>query len=65
MNATRTILLPIELCEAAEKQFSGRFGSVEDLLLAVLKELVRDDALKLDQGEQQIVESRLKALGYV
>jgi hypothetical protein len=65
MNVTRTILLPIELCEAAEKRFSGRFGSVEGLLTAVLKELLRDGALELDKQEQEIIEARLKALGYV
>jgi hypothetical protein len=30
-----------------------------------MEQLVRDDALKLDQEEQRIIEERLKDLGYI
>jgi hypothetical protein len=30
-----------------------------------LKELVRDDGVRLDQKEQEIIEERLKGLGYI
>lgn len=65
MNETRTIRLPATLCEDAERKFHARFRSIEDLLETVLAELVRDDATKMDLREQQIIEERLKALGYV
>jgi hypothetical protein len=65
MDVMRTIQLPADLCEAAEKKFSGRFGSVEELLEVTLRELLRDGALKMDEHEQQIIEERLRALGYV
>ena len=65
MNETRTISLPASLCEAAEKRFQARFGSLEDMLQTLLNELLRDDALKMDEHEQQVIEERLKALGYV
>jgi hypothetical protein len=65
MEATRNIQLPEELCEAVERRFVNRFGSVEECLIAVLSELVREDALKLDEREQHIIENRLRALGYV
>ena len=65
MNDTRKIILPEELCRAAEEKFSCRFGTLEELLTATLNELLRDDALRMDEQEQQIIEARLKALGYM
>lgn len=65
MSAFRTISLPQELCEAAEKQFGHRFGSVEELVGATLRELLRNNALAMDESEQRIVEERLKSLGYI
>jgi len=65
MDEMRNVALPEQLCRAAEERFSHRFGSLEEFLTAALNELLRDDALKMDKREQQIVEERLKALGYV
>jgi Arc/MetJ-type ribon-helix-helix transcriptional regulator len=65
MSADRTISLPEGLCEAAEKKFGHRFGSVEELVRATLRELLRDNALAMDESEQRIVEERLKGLGYI
>ena len=65
MNDTRKIILPEELCRAAEQKFSQRFGTLEELLTATLNQLLRDDALRMDEQEQQIIEARLQALGYV
>jgi hypothetical protein len=65
MDEMRNVALREELCRAAEEKFSHRFGSLEEFLTAALNELLRDDALKMDKREQQIVEERLKALGYV
>ena len=59
------IALPKELCEAAEQKFSTRFDSVSELLTALLTELVREDAMQMDEREQQVIEQRLRALGYV
>lgn len=65
MNESRKIALPEALCRAAEEKFSQRFGTLEELLTAALNELLCDDALRMDQQEQQIIEERLRALGYV
>jgi hypothetical protein len=65
MDEMRNVALPEQLCRAAEERFSHRFGSLEEFLTAALNELLRDDALRMDEREQQIVEERLKALGYV
>ena len=65
MNDMRKIMLPEQLCRAAEQKYSPRFGTLEELLTATLNELLRDDALRMDEQEQQIIEERLKALGYV
>jgi hypothetical protein len=57
--------LPEDLCQAAETRFCGRFRGVDELLTFVLKELTRDDALRLDEKEQRIIEERLRGLGYI
>jgi hypothetical protein len=61
----RTVTLRKDLCDAAEQKFAHRFGGLEELLTAALEELVRDDALRMDEHEQQIIEERLKGLGYI
>lgn len=65
MDSKRTVRLPEELCGAVEKKFAHRFDGLEELLMAALTELVRDDAQKRDEKEQQIIEERLKGLGYI
>jgi len=45
--------------------FWARFASLEALLEFVLGELLRDDADKLDQAEQSVLEKRLRDLGYL
>ncbi|HLQ50262.1 MAG TPA: hypothetical protein VK129_02115 [Terriglobales bacterium] len=61
----RQLHLSAELCAAAEERFGKNFASLEDLLEFVLRELLRDEAMHLDQAEQRIVEERLKDLGYI
>jgi len=61
----REIRLPEELCTAAERKYRAQFGDVETLLTFVLREIVRGDAAEIDRREQEIVEQRLKDLGYV
>lgn len=65
MNGARNVALPEQLCKLAEQKYAHRFGSIEELVAEMLRELVRDDAIKMDQNEAKIVEDRLKALGYV
>ncbi len=61
----REVRLPKDLCIAAEQKFRERFSSLEDLLVFVLEDLLREDASKLDQAEERIIEERLKELGYL
>lgn len=61
----REVRLPNDLCLAAERRFQEEFSSLEDLLIFVLKDLVRDEASALDQAEQRIIEERLRDLGYL
>lgn len=61
----REIRLPAELCHQAELRYGARFGNLEQFLVHVLQQLVRDDAAQMDQAEQQIIEERLRDLGYV
>lgn len=61
----RTVSLPAELCIQAEKKFGKKFGSLEQVLEYVLRDLVRDDAAQADEGEQRMIEQRLRDLGYL
>jgi len=64
-SEVRDIRLPAELCNDVERCFAARFASVEDLLVFVLQELLRDQAAQMDQAEQRVIEQRLKDLGYI
>lgn len=61
----RTVTLPAELCAQAEKRFGEKFSTLEQLLEYVLRDLVRDDAAQADEGEQRMIEQRLRDLGYL
>ena len=61
----RIVSLPEELCRSAEKKFGKRFGSMDALLAAILEQLVREDAANMDERELEIIEQRLRGLGYV
>lgn len=65
MSEMRTIQLPADLCADAEKKFGQVFGSVEELLHFVLRDLLRDEAHAADEAEQRLVEERLRELGYL
>jgi hypothetical protein len=61
----RQVSLPEDLCSAAEELYGKRFSSLEKLIVFLLEEVTRRDAVRLDQEEQRIIEERLKALGYI
>jgi hypothetical protein len=65
MTEVREVRLPQDLCAAAESKFQHRFGTLEELLTFVLRELLRDEALQADLAEERIVEQRLRELGYL
>lgn len=65
MTEMREVRLPADLCAAAEKKFGDKFGSLEELLSFILQDLLRDDTSQADQAEQQLVEDRLRELGYL
>ncbi len=65
MTGFRDVRLPEDLCVAAEKRFGERFGSLEASLEYILKELLQDNASALDQAERQLIEERLRDLGYI
>ena len=65
MPEMRSIQLPVELCIAAEKRFGHKFAGVEELLTCALQDLLRDQADRADLIEQQLVEQRLRELGYL
>ena len=65
MSGERDVRLPADLCAAAEQKFGRQFGSLEELLAFVLRELLRDETTQFDQQEQRLVEERLRELGYL
>jgi hypothetical protein len=65
MIAARTVQVPEDLCAAAEKKFGTTFANVEELLVFVLRDLLRDEGAKCDEAEQRFVEGRLRELGYL
>lgn len=65
MSATREVKLPEELCKKVEELYGMRFGTLDEFLTMVLQELAQENTSRADQAEQQIIEERLKDLGYV
>ena len=61
----RQVSLPEDLCSAAEELYRKRFPSLEGLIVFLLEEVTRQDAVRLDREEQRIIEERLKDLGYL
>jgi len=45
--------------------FAARFGNVEEPLSFVLRELLQSEVGQLDQAEQDLIEKRLRGLGYL
>lgn len=61
-----TVNVPKELHEAARRCASDcGFGSVEGLVLHLLREVLRPDAARMDEEELRIIEERLRDLGYL
>jgi len=65
MEKTRTIQLPEAVCQAAEQRFSHRFGTLEELIAVLLTELVQEEALRMDEHEERVIQARLRGLGYI
>ncbi len=65
MTQLRTVCLSQDLCMEAERQFGGHFENLEALLTFVLQEITKADANLLDQAEEEMIEQRLKDLGYL
>lgn len=65
MTEMRQVQLPVDLCRKVEKQFGHAFGSLEELVEFVLRDLVQSDAAQADQQELALVEQRLRDLGYL
>jgi len=65
MTQYRTVTLPEDLCAAAEKCLTGRFDSLEALFSFLLQEIAKDNTGRRDAADEQIIEQRLKDLGYL
>jgi len=65
MSQYRSLQVPEELCQRAEEWIDGRFENLEALVCFTLQELLRTDARKLDHHEEEMIQQRLKDLGYI
>jgi hypothetical protein len=43
----------------------GRFESFEALIIFALQEIIKDDGARIDQQEEEMVQQRLRDLGYL
>jgi len=53
------------MSRAAQTRFSPRFSSLTELVNFVLRELLDDTALKMDEADECIIQQRLRDLGYI
>jgi hypothetical protein len=65
MTETREIRIPSDLYTSAGKKFGNRFQTVDELVVFLLQELISGDTTALDQADQQVIEERLRNLGYI
>ena len=65
MAEFRSVRLPEKLCSAAEARWNADFGTVENLISFLLQELTREEVQHWDRAEEQMIEQRLRDLGYV
>jgi len=65
MTQYRMVRLPEDLCVEAEKWLTGRFENLETMVCFLVREMIREDANKLDQAEEQLIQQRLRELGYI
>jgi hypothetical protein len=64
MSDTRVLRIPEELCRQAETKFGLRFATVDEMVTAMLAEMLRESEI-MDQAEEKIIAERLKSLGYI
>ena len=64
-NQYKTVQLPEDLCREAETWLKGKFDGLESLLVFLLQEIVKDPGSQLDRQEEEIVQQRLRDLGYI
>lgn len=65
MSQYRSVQIPQELSDRAEEWSKGRFESLEALICFALRELIESDASPLDQQEEEMIQQRLRDLGYI
>jgi hypothetical protein len=61
----RNVSLPESLCAAAEEKFGHSFGGLQEFLIFLLREMMNEQAGRMDEAEQRMVEQRLRELGYL
>jgi len=59
------VRIPEPLCEDAENWLKGRFENLEALITFALQEIIKDEGTKLDRQEEEMVQQRLRDLGYI
>ena len=66
MTRTRSITLSEEVCRRLEERFgSPERPDVEAILTFVTNELLKDEAVGLDEQEERLIKKRLEELGYL
>lgn len=62
---TKALSLPAELYSRLEKRAkSTGFNSIDDYVVFILEEVVKDEEVALSKEEEEELKRRLRALGY-
>ena len=65
-SGSRTIEIPDEVCSEVEARWIGKeFPDLESFVRFVLETLLAPEIESLDRDEQQLLEQRLRDLGYL
>lgn len=65
MAKFRSVQVPEDLCAQAELWLPGRFDNLEALISFLLREIMKNPGSNLDQQEEEIIQQRLRDLGYI
>lgn len=65
MDGSRAVQIPSNLYLAIQDRLGSNFASVDQFVSYVLGEVLQDDSAPFDESERDMIQSRLKDLGYL
>jgi len=66
LSPWRELRLPADVCKKMEQRLQGsQFPSLEEFLTFVMREISSSDTSKIKSKERELLEQRLRDLGYM